>query len=142
MNNIILGVDPDLLASGLAISTDGVITSYQTISFPDLMDYMNFDKDRIKKVVIEAGWLNKKSNFHARSGQSKSVGERIAKNVGENHATGKLICAMCEHYGILVHLVRPTSKKLNASEFERLTGISKRMNQDMRDAILLIYAMK
>ncbi|HEY4714284.1 MAG TPA: hypothetical protein VIH30_08625 [Aquirhabdus sp.] len=112
------------------------------LTFPELMSYLEFDKANIKKVVVEAGWLNKKSNFHGRTGQTKAVGERIAKNVGENHAAGKLIAEMAESMGLVVQLVRPTSKKLNSEQFKQLTGIVGRTNQEQRDAGVLCWGMK
>lgn len=137
---MIIGIDPDLEKSGVAV-IDGSLQLFN-LTFPELMELFSENKDKIKKVVIEAGWLNKKSNFHARYGQSKNAGERIAKNVGENHATGKLIAQMAEYYGFKVLLVRPTCKKLNAEEFNRLTGWTGRSNQETRDASLLIFGMK
>jgi uncharacterized protein YjgD (DUF1641 family) len=137
---MIIGIDPDLEKSGVAV-IDGSLQLFN-LTFPELMELFSENKDKIKKVVIEAGWLNKKSNFHARYGQSKNAGERIAKNVGENHATGKLIAQMAEYYGFNVLLVRPTRKKLNAEDFNRLTGWVGRSNQEQRDSCLLIFGMK
>ena len=137
---MIIGIDPDLVKSGVAIITDTM--TLHNLTFPQLMQLFSENKDQIKKVVIEAGWLNVKSNFHARYGQSKSAGERIAKNVGENHATGKLITQMAEYYGLNVILVKPTKKKYTAEEFNRLTGWVGRSNQEQRDAGALVYGMK
>ena len=137
---MIIGIDPDLIKSGVAIITDKM--TLHNLTFPQLMQLFSDNKEQIKKVVIEAGWLNAKSNFHARYGQSKSAGERIAKNVGENHATGKLIAEMAEYYGLNVVLVKPTKKKYTAEEFNRLTGWVGRSNQEQRDAGALVYGMK
>ncbi|MFW1997271.1 hypothetical protein ACG904_20360, partial [Acinetobacter guillouiae] len=95
----------------------------------------------IKKVVIEAGWMNKKSNLHSCIGQSKRAGERIAKNVGENHATGKLLVEMAKSFGLAVVEVRPTKTKKNSEEFNRITGWQGRTNQEQRDAGMLIWGM-
>lgn len=137
---MIIGIDPDLIKSGVAIITDKM--TLHNLTFPQLMQLFSDNKDQIKKVVIEAGWLNTKSNFHARHGQSKSAGERIAKNVGENHATGKLIAEMAEYHGLNVILVKPTKKKYTAEEFNRLTGWVGRSNQEQRDAGVLVFGMK
>ena len=137
---MIIGIDPDLVKSGVAIITDKM--TLHNLTFPELMQLFSDNKDQIKKVVIEAGWLNVKSNFHARYGQSKSAGERIAKNVGENHATGKLIAEMAEYYNLNVILVKPTKKKYTAEEFNRLTGWVGRSNQEQRDAGALVFGMK
>ncbi|WP_228203393.1 hypothetical protein [Acinetobacter sp. CFCC 10889] len=137
---MIIGIDPDLEKSGVAVLKDGSLR-LNNMSFYDLTQYFEVNKDQIKKVVIEAGWLNKKSNLHSRYGQSKRAGERIAKNVGENHATGKLLVEMAESLGLAVVLVKPTKSKKNSEEFNRITGWQGRTNQEQRDAGMLIWGM-
>ncbi|WP_416631971.1 hypothetical protein [Acinetobacter baumannii] len=137
---IIIGIDPDLEKSGVAVLKDGLLR-LDNMRFYDLTQYFEVNKDQIKKVVIEAGWLNKKSNLHGRIGQSKRAGERIAKNVGENHATGKLLVEMAESLGLTVVLVKPTKSKKNSEEFNRITGWQGRTNQEQRDAGMLIWGM-
>lgn len=137
---LIIGIDPDLEKSGVAVLKDGSLR-LDNMRFYDLTQYFEVNKDQIKKVVIEAGWLNKKSNLHSRYGQSKRAGERIAKNVGENHATGKLLVEMAESLGLAVVLVKPTKSKKNSEEFNRITGWQGRTNQEQRDAGLLIWGM-
>lgn len=137
---LIIGIDPDLEKSGVAVLKDGSLR-LGNMRFYDLTQYFEVNKDQIKKVVIEAGWLNKKSNLHGRYGQSKRAGERIAKNVGENHATGKLLVEMAESLGLAVVLVKPTKSKKNSEEFNRITGWQGRTNQEQRDAGMLIWGM-
>lgn len=137
---LIIGIDPDLEKSGVAVLKDGSLR-LDNMRFYDLTQYFEVNKDQIKKVVIEAGWMNKKSNLHGRIGQSKRAGERIAKNVGENHATGKLLVEMAESLGLAVVLVRPTKTKKNSEEFNRITGWQGRTNQEQRDAGMLIWGM-
>ena len=137
---LIIGIDPDLEKSGVAVLKDGSLR-LDNMRFYNLTQYLKVNKDQIKKVVIEAGWMNKKSNLHSRIGQSKRAGERIAKNVGENHATGKLLVEMAESLGLAVVLVRPTKTKKNSEEFNRITGWQGRTNQEQRDAGMLIWGM-
>lgn len=138
MTNLIIGIDPDLEKSGVAILSQSL--ELKNLTFAETVNLFRSQQDQIKKVVIEAGWLNKKSNF--RYGHSKNAGERIAKNVGENHATGKLLAEMAKECGLAVVLVRPTRTKLNAEQFNRITGWQGRTNQEQRDAALLIIGMK
>ena len=77
---MIIGIDPDLEKSGVAILSHSL--ELKNLTFAETVDLFRSQQDQIKKVVIEAGWLNQKANFHNRIGQRKSVGERIAKNVG------------------------------------------------------------
>ncbi|MFW1997389.1 hypothetical protein ACG904_20990, partial [Acinetobacter guillouiae] len=85
--------------------------------FAETVELFRSHQDQIKKVVIDAGWMNKKSNLHSCIGQSKLAGERIAKNVGENNATGKLLVEMAKSLGLAVVEVRPKKTKKNSEEF-------------------------
>lgn len=112
----------------------------KNLAFHEVITLFDTNRDLIKKVVIEAGWLNTKSNF--RNIQSRLVAERTAKNVGENHATGKLLVQMAESKGIPVLMIKPTRTKLDSESFNRVTGWQGRTNQEQRDACMLIWAMK
>lgn len=136
---MIIGIDPDLIKSGVAILGDSL--ELKTLTFAETVELFRTQQNQIKKVVIEAGWLNSKSNMHGRIGQRKSVGERIAKNVGENHATGKLLVEMAKSFNLNVVEVRPTRTKKNAEEFKRITGYMGRTNPEVRDAGMLIWGM-
>ena len=138
MTNLIIGIDPDLEKSGVAILSQSL--ELKNLTFSETVELFRSQQDQIKKVVIEAGWENKKSNFHSRIGQHKSVGERIAKNVGENHATGKLLAEMAKSCGLAVVLVQPTRTKLKAEDFNRITGWQGRTNQEQRDAAMLLIS--
>lgn len=135
---MIIGIDPDLEKSGVAIKDKSGV-QLKNLSFVELKNLFEQEKENIKKVVIEAGWLNDKANFHGRAKQSKAAGERIAKNVGENHATGKLLVQVAESYNLIVELVRPTRSKCNAKDFNLITGWIGRTNQEQRDAAMLIW---
>ena len=134
---LIIGIDPDLDKSGVAVL--GQSFELKNLTFAETVELFRSHQDQIKKVVIEAGWQNKKANF--RGGHSKRAGERIAKNVGENHATGKLLVEMAKSFGLAVVEVRPTKTKKNSEEFNRITGWQGRTNQEQRDAGMLIWGM-
>lgn len=114
-----------------------------SLSFFELYDMLTSYTSMISLVRIEAGWLNKKSNFHDRLGQSKQVGEKIASSVGANAETGRKIVEMCEYLKIPFELVKPLgTKNINAEKFKQTTGYSKRTNQDQRDAAMLVWDYK
>lgn len=139
---MIIGIDPDLDKSGIAILRDNSL-ELNNLCFVDTINLFIDFKDDIKKVVIEGGWLNKKSNFHKFVG-SPVAGERIAKNVGENHATGKLLVQVAESLGLKVLVTKPSKKtaKKDAKEFNRITGWQGTTNQEVRDAAMLIWGMR
>jgi hypothetical protein len=146
---IYIGIDPDIEASGVAFwKPDFNEFDYiKNMSFWDVIDVLkdcSFQKtisDFNFTVIIEAGWLISKSNWHGRTYQSKSVGEKIAKNVGSNHQIGILIAEYCDRYGITYELKKPLGK-VKSDYFKKITGYTKRTNQDQRDAAMLVYGLK
>lgn len=138
---VFIGIDPDLIKSGVAywFKNDKQLR-VETMSHFQLIEHLktlvsigtNFE------VIIEAGWLNKKSNF--RTTQNRAIGERIAKNVGENVAAGKLIEQACQGLKIEYQLVQPRSSKVSSKFFEQLTGL-KVKNQEMMDAAMLVFGI-
>jgi hypothetical protein len=148
----IIAIDPDCCKSGVAyLKVKTRQLEAQNLSFPELLEYLKAVRSLCVIgsliVVVEAGWLVKKSNFGKwnRKG-SKETGERIAKNVGANHETGRKIVEMCQYYGITVQLQQPLRKcwrgpdgKITQDELAYFTGIDGRMNQDLRDACLIAW---
>ena len=138
-----IGIDPDVDKSGFA-SWDidrTEFTAIENYSFFDLLDILTMLKKYIQVVRIEAGWLNKKSNFHP--AQGPRMREKIAKNVGENHRVGKLIAEFCEKNEISFELVKPLGKFWESHEqIIRDIGVNdkwKTTNQDKRDAAFLVW---
>ncbi len=140
IQNLIIGIDPDIKKSGFAV-LDGADLSLHNLNFVEVINYFIANKDNIKKIVLEAGWLNEKSNFRAFI-PKKEMAEKIAKDVGKNHQTGILMKEYAESLGIQVVEVKPTSKKKNADEFKRLSGYTGRTNPETRDAAMLILGIR
>lgn len=140
----IIGIDPDREKSGFAVfNTQQNILEINSHSFFELFKLLEAKKESISLIRIEAGWLNKKSNFHNRPGQSKEVGEKIANSVGANAETGKKICEMCEYLEIPYETVKPLgTKSIDSKLFKKITGYTKRTNQDQRDAAMLVWDYK
>lgn len=149
-HDVIIGIDPDKEKSGIGILNMSTRTLELTnMSFPVLLDNLQAwkkdeaDNNRKVIVIVEAGWMNAKSCFHKAQGKSA---EKIAKDVGANHETGRKIIEMCEHYGIEVIAQAPLRKcwrgkdgKITHEELAYFTGITGRENQDARDAGLLAW---
>lgn len=148
MSKLVIGIDPDLDKSGIGIfNKETKELQYMSIKFFDLYRWLIENKSEINQVKIEAGWLNKKSNF--RSAKSRDISDRMSKNVGENHAIGKKILEMCEDLQIKYKLSKPLLKKWKGSggkiTHEELINVlkplgiemNKKTNQDVRDSILI-----
>lgn len=146
----VIGIDPDAEKSGVAfLEVPSRKLETAVLSFPDLLDYLRFCQDKSREtgeslvVVVEAGWMEKKSNYHPYQGHRA---EKIAKDVGRNHETGRKIAEMCRHMGIEVVEHHPLKKmwkghnnKITHEELAYFMGISGRTNQEMRDAALLAW---
>ncbi|MDD6211289.1 MAG: hypothetical protein PUB21_11875 [Bacteroidales bacterium] len=147
----LIGIDPDVKSSGIAqLEVSSRRLHLDTQPFPQLIDtIVSLSKSIINSrqtllVIVEAGWLNEKSCFHAAKGKGA---ERIAKNVGANHQTGRLIIEMLRYHQIPVEEIKPLQKhwkgtegKITHEELSYFTGIKvKRSNQEQRDAALIAW---
>lgn len=147
---IYIGIDPDVDKSGFAVWDSRLnvftkILDYRIFGIlAEIDSYNSIYSDMI--VIVEAGWLNKKSNFHSNARQSKAVGEKIALSVGANQQVGKIIVEYCQNRKITVLEQKPLAKKwgekrdskINASEFEKLSGWSGITNPEKRDAAMMV----
>lgn len=150
-----IGIDPDLTDNGVAIwdSKEKKITSYYTFSFWGLVKDVILSSKEDTTFVIEAGFLNKKSNYHTNLHLKDNtlIRERVAKNVGENHAIAKLLIELFKTHGYKYLVVKPQLKsgmkyngawtKVGRERFKKLTGITERINDDCRDAVLLVLGL-
>jgi len=134
---MIVGIDCDIDKSGIATLSDKGL-QLNNLAFVYVMDFIKLHKDDITCVYLEAGWLNKKSNWHGYA-YNMNVASRIGKNVGQNHATGIILEQCIKHEGVKVVLVKPTKAKLDAQQFAKLTGYRGRTNSENRDAAMLIF---
>lgn len=144
-NNTIIAVDPDTEKSGIAeLNTGTREMKLFNMTFPEVIRYLTKVSEEKADVIIvvEAGWKVKKSNFHVAQGRRA---ERVAKNVGANHETGKKIIEMARSLGLNVVEQHPLKKiwgrgggKISHKELAAFVpGIGKTSNQETRDAALL-----
>lgn len=142
---IYCGIDPDTIKSGLALwdTETRKFLQMSAASFYDVLEILAALSDD-DKVIIEAGWLNKVSNYHhvkeKNIAKAIAVGNRISKNVGANHQIGKLFEEYCKRMGISYTLYKPKRSKTLPMEFTKLTGLICK-NQDMIDAAMLVYGL-
>lgn len=136
---LLIGIDPDVQKCGFAVKdkSAGKITEVLAIHFFDVINRINQLRQEGEVIVyLDAGWLISKSNWHENQGSRR--GEKIAKNVGACHQVGKLIAEYCQRKGIVCHQIRPTGSKVGAVEFGKMNIWQGRINQDCRDACLLV----
>ena len=145
----IMAIDPDTEKSGVAmLDLKRSEVEASAMPFPELIDTLRDVSQWTSpcKVIVEGGWLVSKSNYHYAKGRG---GERIAKNVGANHETGRKIVEMLAYWGIEHEVIHPLKKcwkgrdgKITLAELNSLLrgmGIKEmgRCNQDVRDAVLI-----
>lgn len=141
-DSLCIGIDPDTDRSGVAIwdMRRKRLLQYGALRFFEIFDLLKEHKYSIELVRVEAGWVHAKSNFHGRAYQTKAAGERIAKNVGANHETGRKIVEMCKYFSLTCDEVPPMGK-MRKDYFHQLTGIDTK-NQDVIDAVMLVWDYK
>lgn len=146
----VIAIDPDKEKSGVAfLKPQTRQLELANLAFPDLLDYLQSCRTKQLEsgesliVVVEAGWMVNKSNYHEAQGHRA---EKIAKDVGANHETGRKILEMCNHYGIesvghypLRKCWKGKDRKITHEELASFTGITGRTNQETRDAALLAW---
>lgn len=146
----IIGIDPDREKSGVAfLDVAQRRIEASAMPFPELLEWLQRKKAEAEQegkrlvTVVEAGWMVTKSNYHPYMGHRA---EKISKDVGANHETGRKLIEMCKHYGMETIAHFPLKKcwkgrdgKITSEEIASVTGFTWRVNQDVRDAVLLAW---
>lgn len=140
---LVVAIDPDVEKSGwciVGIERDNPILTTKTLweVFKSLNSLM---EDHI--VIIEAGWLVNKSNWHTYG--NKGIGEKASQNVGRNHEIGRQIEKFCIAHEINYRLEKPRGysdpKRYSHEGFIGITGWKhiKKTNPETRVAGLFAF---
>lgn len=134
-----MGIDPDTDKSGIALwdAQEKKLIDCRSVHFYEVLHLLDVIKDQHGIAHIEAGWLNRKSNFHA--AQGANIREKIAKNVGACETISKLLVQYCELKNIRYRTVRPSRTKEQNNFIFKQANWQGRVNQDARDAAALVY---
>ncbi|MBO9615596.1 MAG: hypothetical protein J7619_23065 [Dyadobacter sp.] len=141
------GVDPDVKKPGFAVWDQQLKewAAYGSVAFEKLADsFSDFPKEDTT-IYVEAGWMNKITNFHGVSGYAA---KGIAMRVGQNHAASKIIASELRSLGFEVVDVKPLFKgrlkgkngwtQQGREHIEQVTGITSRINDEVRDALYIV----
>lgn len=133
---ILIGIDPDVDKSGVALSFNGKLTLLN-LTFFDLYDYLKNCQSLFKSflVVIEKGESNK-ALFNSKG--KKSVASTIGMKTGRNFEVTNKIAEMCEYLKIDYEFYVPTSQKLSHDYLNKIVELPKRTNEEQRDAVRCI----
>ena len=149
--NLITAIDPDLHRPGVAIwdLTSRKWLCHAPVHNDEVKDFLSgFGRD-LMTVYIEAGWKHRKANFRGGKG---AAGQSVARNIGENHAMGKFLSAQLTRAGFHVIEIPPLKKgfmkvegkwtPLGRRHLARMSGITARINDDVRDAVFIAIHKK
>jgi hypothetical protein len=92
-------------------------------------------------VIIEDARLNK-SLYARHDNQNAGTREAIGRKVGSVQAESRLIIEGLRLMGYNVLPIKPSGQKWDAVMLKRMTGITTRTNEHVRDAIRFCYGVK
>lgn len=137
---MIIGIDPDLEASGVAMVRNGELVDMETMDFFSLIEHINEFKHKAV-FAVEDVQLNK-ALYAKHNGKNQRVRERIGQNVGQVKAIARLIeqyLIRIDAHHVMVAPLKGRFKKAKEDReyFNRLTGWQRSSNADKRDAALI-----
>jgi hypothetical protein len=134
---IIVGVDPDSVAHGVAIYRDKKLVELLNLALPEFTErFLNNDLDCL--FCIEHVTANK-AVYSQRYQKTLSAQGRVGRNVGACQQSQIELVRMIEFYKKPFILMNPRNgnwgkNKMMKERFERVTGWKKRSNSDQRSA--------
>jgi len=136
----VIGIDPDLIKSGVALLDGLTVVELRSLNLPDLLRYVVPLALSGATVKMEDPRVMKPT--FARAKVSAAGMRRIAQNVGQVKAAAELIELSLRDAGVRVILCRPLVgyaklTKRNAELFNKITGWNGKSNEDTRDAAMI-----
>lgn len=133
----VIGIDPGA-STGVAYFEAGQLVRLDTIMPWDIPTMLRGPIGQPLRVVFEDSRLQ---SHTWTATKSRAAAAKMARNVGEIDAWCKLIVGTCDWLQIPCLGISPAGKggKLNAAEFERLTGWAGRSNEHERDAAVVAW---
>ena len=138
---LVVGIDPDLVKSGIALVRDGRLVELYALGFPHLLEYARQLVDGNALFVVED--VEHDSTTYHRARTNNRAHARIAQNVGQVKGVARVLVECLQHMGADVQQIKPLSgptkrrAKTDAEYFKKITGWPGRSNADTRDAALL-----
>lgn len=149
MKNFVIGIDPDVKKSGIAIFENKKLVELKNLSLTDfymfcenIVEHFDYCSDELDKptFVIEDG--NIISGLYNRNKNNNNlVQHKISEHVGANKQRAKDLIEIAEFFGIKT--IRQKPRKGNWSDkkamFESVTGWKGRSNPETRSAAFFGY---
>jgi hypothetical protein len=133
---MIVGIDPGA-SVGVARFSNGKLFDLATFEPYQVREFCS----GAKRVIFEDSRLI--SHIYTTTA-NRAAALKMARNIGEIDAWCKLIVATCAKLGVPAHGISPKCKgaKLNAAQFEALTGWAGKTNQHERDAAIVAWPFR
>lgn len=137
----IIGIDPDLTKSGMALVAGGKLLDMKALSFPELLNLAKYERLSGAIFVVE-DVEHDKTTYH-RANTNARQHARIAQNVGQVKGVARVLIECLESFGCNVVKIKPLTgpvkrkAKTDAEYFNKVMGWQGRTNSDMRDAALI-----
>lgn len=136
--SIVIGIDPDSKKHGLAFYEDGHLVHLDNVDLHECMAYMSDHNGA--EWVIEDVCAN---NFvYARNNQkTKALQSQVGRAIGKVQQSQIELMRMLDRFGAKYKLIKPTKGNWakNKAQFERVTGWTKRSNEETRSAAYFGY---
>lgn len=149
---LIIGIDPDLIASGVAVTTERRFVAELTkVKLSGLVEFMHLQAAKVDgRILIKMEDPNllkptfpRVLNHKLTPAQRTATMRKISQDVGKVKATATLIMELLKDAGFNVVACRPlvgghkARCKKDADYFNKLTGWQGRSNEDSRDAAMI-----
>ena len=143
---VVIGMDPGQ-QTGVALYANGLLHALVTLAPWNITAFIEHHREAsgINRVIYEDSRLQSHIFSAHKPGNKRelSVPEqlKIARNVGQIDAWCHAIHHVCAERGITCHGISPANKgaKLDAKQFESVTGWTAASNQHGRDAAMVAW---
>lgn len=136
MNGMVIGVDPDSSAHGVAIYIDGNLIELRKMTLMEMMGYI-LEMRSVHDIAVCVENVLATNVIYERNEQSnKSKTAHIGNSVGRCQQSCIELLRMFDYCEIPYQLVKPTSGNWakNKTMFQRVTGWRGKSNADTRSA--------
>jgi len=137
MSKIVIGIDPDSKAHGVAVYMGGDLIELSNLTLMDISErlgdlYFDYISTNSLEFHIEDTCAN---NAIFRGGNGVKVQQSIARRLGMVQQSQTELERMCEFWGakVVKHKISKVWKK-DKAQFEKVTGWTGRSNEDTRSA--------
>jgi hypothetical protein len=136
---MIIGIDPGA-KTAIAHYFDGALAGIHTTDILGAISFIRVERPVL--VILEDSTLT--SHIFTAPGVAHRAALKVARNIGEIDAYCKIIKQVCGDLGIAYRSISPKDKgkKIDAKEFERITGWTEKSNQHERDAAMVAWRFR